>query len=158
MARKPTRPRRAPAPPPPDARRPAAGVRAAIRAHVPDAIRELARLAREATSEQARVSAINALIDRGYGDLKHLAEADEGVAGITVRFVTAARQERLTRVLVRSSPRRRGPSAADVGRQAGDPRHPSSDATAFGRAPGAGSPPRGDERVTTHALYPRGPP
>lgn len=84
MARRPTRPRDPDASP--DAA--AAEIRAAIRAHVPDAIRELARLAREATSEQARVSAINALIDRGYGDLKHLAEADEDVSGITVRFVT----------------------------------------------------------------------
>ena len=70
--------------PPDDA---TATVRAAIRAHVPDAIRELARLAHEATSEAARVSAINALIDRGYGDLKHGAEPDDGVGGITVRFV-----------------------------------------------------------------------
>ncbi len=64
-----------------------AEIRAAIRAHVPDAIRELARLAQEASSEQARVSAINALIDRGYGALKAAAEADDGPAGITVRFV-----------------------------------------------------------------------
>ncbi|WP_237478114.1 hypothetical protein [Lichenibacterium dinghuense] len=84
MARRPTRRREPGAEPHPDT----VEIRAAIRAHVPDAIRELARLAREATSEQARVSAINALIDRGYGDLKHLAEADEGVSGITVRFVT----------------------------------------------------------------------
>ncbi|RYC32510.1 hypothetical protein D3273_08985 [Lichenibacterium minor] len=86
MARKPTRRREPDASP--DAA--TAAVRAAIRAHVPDAIRELARLAHEATSEAARVSAINALIDRGYGDLKHAAEADEGVAGITVRFVGPA--------------------------------------------------------------------
>ena len=64
-------------------------IRAAIRAHVPDAIRELARLAREASSEQARVSAINALIDRGYGDLKHTTDADE-IPGLTVRFVNSS--------------------------------------------------------------------
>ena len=62
-------------------------IRAAIRAHVPDAIRELARLAHEAASEQARVSAINALIDRGYGDLKHATDGDDAAHGITVRFV-----------------------------------------------------------------------
>ena len=83
MPTRPSRARKASAPP--DAAM--AAVRAAIRAHVPDAIRELARLAHEAASEQARVSAINALIDRGYGDLKHAAEPDEGPHGITVRFV-----------------------------------------------------------------------
>ena len=62
-------------------------IRAAIRAHVPEAIRELARLAHEAASEQARVSAINALIDRGYGDLKHATDGDDAAHGITVRFV-----------------------------------------------------------------------
>ena len=62
-------------------------IRNAIRAHVPDAIRELARLAHEAASEQARVAAINALIDRGYGNLKHATEGDDGAHGITVRFV-----------------------------------------------------------------------
>ena len=62
-------------------------IRNAIRAHVPDAIRELARLAHEAASEQARVAAINALIDRGYGNLKHASEGDDGAHGITVRFV-----------------------------------------------------------------------
>lgn len=82
----PTRPsRRKAVPAPPDEAKLA--IRAVIRAHVPEAIRELARLAQEASSEQARVSAINALIDRGYGDLKHAADADEGVHGITVRFV-----------------------------------------------------------------------
>ncbi len=86
MATRPSRSRK-PSLPPDDA---TAAVRAAIRAHVPEAIRELARLAHEAASEQARVSAINALIDRGYGDLKHAAEADEGPHGITVRFVGPA--------------------------------------------------------------------
>ena len=81
MAKRPSRSRG----PAPDAA--TAEIRAAIRAHVPDAIRELARLAREASSEQARVSAINALIDRGYGELKQAAEAEDGPTGITVRFV-----------------------------------------------------------------------
>ena len=84
MATRPSRARKAAAPP--DAA--TAEIRAAIRAHVPDAIRELARLAREASSEQARVSAINALIDRGYAELKSAAEAEDGAQGITVRFVS----------------------------------------------------------------------
>jgi len=37
------------------------------REHGPDAIAELARLAKEAQSEQARISACNALLDRAYG-------------------------------------------------------------------------------------------
>lgn len=87
MAPRPSRARRAATPPPDEA---TAEIRAAIRAHVPDAIRELARLAHEAASESARVSAINALIDRGYGDLKRGQEGDEGAHGITVRFVAPA--------------------------------------------------------------------
>ncbi len=67
-------------------------IRDAIRAYVPDAIRELARLAHEAASEQARVSTINALIDRGYGNLKHASEGDDGAHGITVRFVAPTGQ------------------------------------------------------------------
>ena len=67
-------------------------IRDAIRAYVPDAIRELARLAQEATSEQARVSAINALIDRGYGNLKQATDQDDATNGITVRFVAPVRQ------------------------------------------------------------------
>ena len=42
-------------------------IRALAREHGPDALKELARLANEAQSEQARISACNALIDRGYG-------------------------------------------------------------------------------------------
>lgn len=65
-------------------------IRESIRAYVPDAIRELARLAHEATSEQARVSAINALIDRGYGNLRAAPDGDDAPHGITVRFVAPA--------------------------------------------------------------------
>ncbi|MBE7201040.1 MAG: hypothetical protein INR70_25005 [Parafilimonas terrae] len=78
------RPRKTAAAPPDDA---TVLIRDTIRAHVPEAIRELARLAREATSEQARVAAINALIDRGYGALKQLPDGDDAAYGITVRFV-----------------------------------------------------------------------
>ena len=63
------------------------GVRDAIRAHVPGAIAELARLALEANSETARVAAINALIDRGYGKLKDTLDSDDTTQAITVRFV-----------------------------------------------------------------------
>ena len=62
-------------------------IRDAIRAHVPGAIAELARLALEANSETARVAAINALIDRGYGRLKDTLDGDDGAHAITVRFV-----------------------------------------------------------------------
>lgn len=67
-------------------------IRDAIRSHVPGAIAELARLALEATSETARVAAINALIDRGYGKLKDVTDGDDGAQAITVRFVAPAEQ------------------------------------------------------------------
>jgi hypothetical protein len=38
-----------------------------LREHGPDAIKKLARLAKDAQSEQARISACNALLDRAYG-------------------------------------------------------------------------------------------
>ena len=44
-----------------------ADVKALAREHGPAAIQELARLATEAISEQARVAAIKELLDRGYG-------------------------------------------------------------------------------------------
>jgi hypothetical protein len=44
-----------------------AEVRLLAREHGPAAIKELARLAMEAQSEQARISACNALLDRAYG-------------------------------------------------------------------------------------------
>jgi hypothetical protein len=44
-----------------------AEIRALAREHGPDVIRELARIAKEAQSEQARISACNALLDRAYG-------------------------------------------------------------------------------------------
>ena len=37
------------------------------RSHAPAAIEELARLARKARSEMARIAAIRELLDRGYG-------------------------------------------------------------------------------------------
>ena len=44
-----------------------AELRALARAHAPDAIKELARLAIKAKSEAARVAAIRELLDRAYG-------------------------------------------------------------------------------------------
>jgi hypothetical protein len=44
-----------------------AEIRLLAREHGPAALAELARLAKEAQSEQARISACNALLDRGYG-------------------------------------------------------------------------------------------
>ena len=67
-------------------------IRESIRAHVPAAVAELARLALDANSETARVAAINALIDRGYGKLKDVADGDDATHAITVRFVTPTEQ------------------------------------------------------------------
>ena len=44
-----------------------AEIRSLAREHGPDAIAELARLAKQAQSDQVRISACNALLDRGYG-------------------------------------------------------------------------------------------
>lgn len=44
-----------------------ADVKALAAKHGPDVIKELARLAKSAESEQARVSAIKELLDRAYG-------------------------------------------------------------------------------------------
>jgi hypothetical protein len=44
-----------------------AEVRLLAREHGPEAIAELARIAKEAQSDQARISACNALLDRAYG-------------------------------------------------------------------------------------------
>ena len=44
-----------------------AEIRGLARERGPEAIRELARLAKEAQSEPARISACNALLDRAYG-------------------------------------------------------------------------------------------
>jgi hypothetical protein len=44
-----------------------AEIRLLAREHGPEVIAELARLTKEAQSEQARISAGNALLDRGYG-------------------------------------------------------------------------------------------
>ena len=55
-----------------------AELRELARAHAPDAINELARLAVKAKSETARIAAIRELLDRGYGKAAQvLAEENE---------------------------------------------------------------------------------
>ena len=53
-------------------------VRELARAHCPDAIAELARLAVKAKSETARIAAIRELLDRGYGKAVQAIEGDSG--------------------------------------------------------------------------------
>src|SRR5215470_1879744 len=53
-----------------------AELRALARAHAPDAIKELARLAIKAKSESARVAAIRELLDRGYGKVAQMLAAE----------------------------------------------------------------------------------
>jgi hypothetical protein len=42
-------------------------IKGLARRHAPEAMRELARLATKADSEQARIAAIKEILDRGYG-------------------------------------------------------------------------------------------
>ena len=51
-----------------------AELRELARAHAPDAIKELARLAIKARSEATRVAAIRELLDRGYGKAQQIVE------------------------------------------------------------------------------------
>ena len=53
-----------------------AELRELARAHAPDAIKELARLAIKAKSEAARVAAIRELLDRGYGKTAQMLAAE----------------------------------------------------------------------------------
>jgi hypothetical protein len=46
------------------------------RAHAPEAVRELARLAKHAKSEAARIAAIKELLDRAYGKPTQFVAAD----------------------------------------------------------------------------------
>ena len=57
----------------------AAELRELARAHAPEAITELARLAKDAKSETARIAAIRELLDRAYGKPTQIvaAETDE---------------------------------------------------------------------------------
>jgi hypothetical protein len=74
-----------------------AEIRTLAREHGPAAIQELARLAKEAQSEQARISACTALLDRAYGrsQASQLIELDLPeictVEGITQSLATILR-------------------------------------------------------------------
>jgi hypothetical protein len=60
-----------------------AELRALARAHAPDAIKELARLAIKAKSETARVAAIRELLDRGYGKAQQIVENEDDLSNKT---------------------------------------------------------------------------
>jgi hypothetical protein len=60
-----------------------AELRALARAHAPEAIKELARLAIKAKSETARVAAIRELLDRGYGKAQQMAENEDDLSNKT---------------------------------------------------------------------------
>jgi hypothetical protein len=68
-----------------------ADLRDLARAHAPEAIEELARLAIKGRSEAARVAAIRELLDRGYGKPTQFIAGDEkpelGPLTIEVVFV-----------------------------------------------------------------------
>jgi hypothetical protein len=56
---------------------------ALARAHAPDAIKELARLAIKAKSEAVRVAAIRELLDRGYGKAQQIVENEDDLSNKT---------------------------------------------------------------------------
>lgn len=64
-----------------------ADIRALAREYAPDALRELARLAGGAESEQARVSAIKELLDRGYGKSTQPIAGDADGGPITIQRI-----------------------------------------------------------------------
>jgi hypothetical protein len=57
-----------------------ADTRARALSYVPEALEELARLARAATSENVRVSAIKEILDRAHG--RPMASPGEGTGGV----------------------------------------------------------------------------
>jgi hypothetical protein len=66
-----------------------AELRALARAHAPDAIKELARLAIKAKSEATRVAAIRELLDRGYGKAQQMVENEVGPSDLTAEELRA---------------------------------------------------------------------
>ena len=66
-----------------------AELRALARAHAPDAIKELARLAIKAKSEAARVAAIRELLDRGYGKAQQIVENEDDLSNKTAEELRA---------------------------------------------------------------------
>ena len=67
-----------------------AELRELARAHAPDAIKELARLAIKAKSEAARVAAIRELLDRGYGKAQQIVENEDDLSNQTAEELRAA--------------------------------------------------------------------
>ena len=68
-----------------------AEIRAVAQRHAPDAFAELARLAREAQSEQTRVAAIKEILDRAYGRPTQPIEGDGQGGAVIVNVVTGVR-------------------------------------------------------------------
>lgn len=56
------------------------------RKYAPDAISELARLAKEAESEAARVAAIKELLDRAYGKAAQAVTGEQGEGPVKIEF------------------------------------------------------------------------
>jgi hypothetical protein len=82
------------------------------RAHVPAAIKELARLAKAAESESARVSAIGMLLDRAYGKPSQAIQHSGSVGTYDLTKVTDEDLDRLEAIL--------GPIADTGGDQSGE--------------------------------------
>lgn len=78
-----------------------AEVRKLAQAHGPKAIKELARLATEAESEQARVSAIKEILDRAYGKVAQpLTGKDDG----PIQIEDVNPRDKLRQLLASSAP------------------------------------------------------
>ena len=66
-------------------------IRALAQLSAPDAFAELARLAREAQSEQTRVAAIKEILDRAYGRPTQPIDSDGQGGAVIVNVVTGVR-------------------------------------------------------------------
>jgi hypothetical protein len=62
-------------------------IRMLARQYCPEALIELARLARKSTSDNARVAAIKELLDRGYGKSPQPLTGEDGSGPIIVEIV-----------------------------------------------------------------------
>lgn len=65
-------------------------VKAEARKHMPAALKELARIVKEGSTDQARVAAIKELLDRGYGKAPQpmVGDDDSPDMKLTVRWQT----------------------------------------------------------------------
>lgn len=70
-----------------------AEIKALAREHTKDAMLELVRLAKEAQSEQARVSAIKEIFDRGYGKAPQAVTGEEGEGPVVVEVTWLGEQD-----------------------------------------------------------------